>query len=584
MNRPAERDRADAEWPAGDDGRLVAQDGRPGTLEIELKYAVRDAAALDALLGSGRLAGYRVGRPRIASVEDRYIDTEDRALERAGYAARLRRRGDRTTIELKSLRSEDSAIEALHRREELTGPAADDLSPDRWPESPARERLVELAGGSPVAERFRLRQRRAERELSADAGTILLTVDRAEVYAGDRRVGVIGDLELELAKGDESQMESLAAALDASGAVEPEPASKFQRAAGFVEDATAHEAPSEDRADAEGAGGDAAGEAPAPPDRHERLGLSVGKTPGVQATDPLAEAGRKILRFHLARMLAREAGAHAGHDPEDLHAMRVATRRMRAAWRVFGDAYRPRRVRRSVEELRALAAALGRVRDLDVLIDGLERYIAGLPEAEAKSIAPLAEAWRNERAQGRKALIQILESDAYRRFVEDYVEFVRIEGAGVAPVVATDPQRVRDSAGSRIWSAFEHVRAYDGVLRWADIATLHQLRIAGKRLRYTVEFFREPLGPEAPMLIERVTALQDHLGLLHDADVSATLARTFLVERSAHLAPHTVDAVGRYLRSREHDVAQLRRTLTPTWRRVMSLEFRRGLARAISAL
>jgi CHAD domain-containing protein len=143
---------------------------------------------------------------------------------------------------------------------------------------------------------------------------------------------------------------------------------------------------------------------------------------------------------------------------------------------------------------------------------------------------------------------------------------------------------VRDSAGSRIWSAYEHVRAYDGVLRWADLATLHQLRIAGKRLRYTVEFFREPLGPEAPMLIDRVTALQDHLGLLHDADVAATLARTFLVERSAHLAPSTVDAVGRYLRNREQEVIHLRRTMGPVWRRMVSLEFRRGLARAISAL
>jgi CHAD domain-containing protein len=355
--------------------------------------------------------------------------------------------------------------------------------------------------------------------------------------------------------------------------VEPEPASKFARAAGLVEDL---------------ASGDAgvpepAVEAPAPTEPG-RLGLSAGKTPGVQGADPLAEAGRKILRFHLARMLAREAGTRAGKDPEELHAMRVATRRMRAAWRVFGDAYRPRRVRRYVDELRSLAAALGRVRDLDVLIDGLDAYSAHLPPAEAVSIAPLAASWRGERTQARRVLAQIFESDAYRRFTEDYVEFVRTDGAGIARVTATEPQRVRDSAGSRIWSAYEYVRAYDGVLRWADIATIHQLRIAGKRLRYTLEFFREPLGPEASMLIERVTALQDHLGLLHDADVAATLARTFLVERSAHLAPATVDAVGGYLRNRELEVTHLRRTMGPAWRRMVSIEFRRGLSRAISAL
>ena len=70
--------------------------------------------------------------------------------------------------------------------------------------------------------------------------------------------------------------------------------------------------------------------------------LVVGKTPGVTAEDHVAEAGRKVMRFHLARMLAREAGTREGSDPEELHAMRVATRRQRAAWRVFGASFRPR--------------------------------------------------------------------------------------------------------------------------------------------------------------------------------------------------------------------------------------------------
>ena len=75
-----------------------------------------------------------------------------------------------------------------------------------------------------------------------------------------------------------------------------------------------------------------------PPD----IALVVGKTPGVAADDHLAEAGRKVMRFHLARMLAREAGTRDGRDPEELHAMRVATRRQRAAWRVFGASFRDR--------------------------------------------------------------------------------------------------------------------------------------------------------------------------------------------------------------------------------------------------
>ena len=67
--------------------------------------------------------------------------------------------------------------------------------------------------------------------------------------------------------------------------------------------------------------------------------LVVGRTPGVRGDDPWAEAGRKVLRFHLARMFARVPGVIAGEDPEEVHAMRVAARRARAAWRVFGDGF-----------------------------------------------------------------------------------------------------------------------------------------------------------------------------------------------------------------------------------------------------
>ena len=64
--------------------------------------------------------------------------------------------------------------------------------------------------------------------------------------------------------------------------------------------------------------------------------------------------------------------------------MRVATRRMRAAWRVFGDAYRPGRTRRYRRDLRDVAARLGAVRDLDVLIEGLRAYQATVPETVAR--------------------------------------------------------------------------------------------------------------------------------------------------------------------------------------------------------
>jgi CHAD domain-containing protein len=310
----------------------------------------------------------------------------------------------------------------------------------------------------------------------------------------------------------------------------------------------------------------------------------AGKTPGVLADDHLAEAGRKVLRFHLARMLAREAGTREGVDAEELHGMRVATRRQRAAWRVFGDAFRAGRTRTHRKRLREVAARLGAVRDLDVLLEAADAYRSELPRAEQRALEPLLRGWRDHRDDARRLLIRELDSDGYRRWIDDYSEFVRHEGLAVLPVSPTQPHRVRDTANSRILAAYEGVRAYEAVLRWADVETLHELRIAGKWLRYTLEFVREALGPEASLLIARVTALQDHLGLLNDADVTAHMARSFLVENAGELSQLESAAIARYLLSREKEVARLRRTVGVPWRGVAGVSFRRALGRTIAGL
>jgi CHAD domain-containing protein len=283
-------------------------------------------------------------------------------------------------------------------------------------------------------------------------------------------------------------------------------------------------------------------------------------------------------------MLAREAGTRLGKDPEELHAMRVATRRQRAAWRVFGGSFRTARTKKFRKGLRETAARLGAVRDLDVLLEAADHYRADLPVTEQRALEPLLADWRNHREGARVLLARELDSEGYRRWVDDYRDFVRTEGAGVLPVGPVEPHRVRDTAPSAIWTAYEQVRGYEPVLRWADVETLHDLRIAGKWLRYTLEFVKEALGPDSAPLIARVTALQDHLGLMHDADVSASMARAFLVEHAGQLSSLESAAIGRYLVNREREVALLRRTLNTTWRGVDSLAFRRALGRVVAGL
>ena len=584
-------------------------------LEVELKYRLKSVAAGERYLSAHDVAGLRASSPtRTTQLEDRYVDTADGALARAGFAARLRVSPSGTLLSVKSTgrRSGDGGP---HRREELEGPADRTSGPRDWPSSDARSLILELCGDAPLVELVTVRQLRRRRELGNRSTAVELSLDEVDVVARSQVVDRFSELEFELVRGDEDALGAIAQVLDSDPNLEPAPTSKLDVAIAAVKAHVRRHGPLPEITDDEPPDGNVTQERPTPsrgrasainrdaretaiPDRAPSGGrqaadtsvttpgaeIVVGKTPGVTAHDTIADAGRKVLRFHFARMLAREAGTREGSDPEELHSMRVATRRMRAAWRVFGDGFRPRRTRRYRRPLRAIASRLGAVRDLDVLLEAADAYRSQLPTSEQRALDPLLESWRGFRDDARTLLVRELDSDDYRRFVDDFRVFVVTDGSGVRDVTATQPHRIRDTAPSRVWSAYEHIRAYEPVLRWADVETLHDLRIGAKWLRYTMEFVRDPLGPDSGDLITRVVGLQDHLGLLHDADVGASMARNFLVEHAGGLSTVESEAIGRYLVSRERDVARLKRSVGQPWRGVASLSFRRRLGRAVAGL
>ncbi len=535
-------------------------------VEVELKYRVVDLAVAERYLVAEEIGSFSgTAAPRSSQLEDRYVDTADGAMTRAGFAVRLRRSGKGTIVSVKSLARTDGPGGSV-RREELEGPADRTAGPLDWPASDARSLVLELAGDAPLVELVTIRQLRRKRIVRDGDTRVELSLDEVDVVSRSRVVDRFVELEAELVRGAEERLTTLAEVFAADRALAPATGSKFEAAMEAVRTGSrrrrggsATESEADDAEPSENDADDTVPEAEPVSAEYEPISavattsdvvdeaieeatsqdarLVVGRNPGVTADDHVAEAGRKVMRFHLARMLAREAGTREGSDPEDLHAMRVATRRQRAAWRVFGASFRPARTKRYRNGLREIASRLGAVRDLDVLLEAADLYRADLPVSEQRAIEPLLSDWREHRDDARVLLIRELDSDGYRRWVDDYRDFVRTEGAAVVPVLPTQPHRVRDTAGSRIWTAYEQMRGYEPVLRWADVETLHELRIAGKWLRYTLEFVREALGDDAAPLIARVTALQDHLGLMNDADVSASMARTFLVEHAGETCP-----------------------------------------------
>ncbi len=310
--------------------------------------------------------------------------------------------------------------------------------------------------------------------------------------------------------------------------------------------------------------------------------LADGRTPGLRADDPWAEAGRKVLRFHLAKMLARVPGVIAGEDAEEVHAMRVAARRMRAAWRVFGGGFERDARQRYRGELRDIGARLGDVRDLDVLIEILVTYGERRSARQHAGLEPLLAAWRAEREARRVDLVASLGSERFAEFVRDYAAFAETPGLNARVVPRNAPGLVRNRMPATIWGAYQAVWAFDDELGTADLETLHELRIAAKWLRYTLEFVREPLEPEATALIRPVVALQDQLGYQHDQHVASGLARAYLA--SVTLTDAQVRAVTKLVTHLDLGVDRMRRTLGTTWRPIVDPGYRRALGRAIARL
>jgi CHAD domain-containing protein len=146
-----------------------------------------------------------------------------------------------------------------------------------------------------------------------------------------------------------------------------------------------------------------------------------------------------------------------------------------------------------------------------------------------------------------------------------------------------------------IYERLAVVRAYD---EWVTVPNppltqLHALRIACKRLRYTLEFFDEVLGSEAKPVIKTVVTLQDHLGALQDAVVARSILRDFLKwgtwgHEAADTAPpaSSMDAPGleAYLATREAELERLVETFPQAWQQIEGPEFHHMVAEVIADL
>lgn len=622
-------------------------------MEVEAKFRVPDAGLLERLATAPRLMGYDLAPAAARRDVDAFLDTSDRRVLAAGYYLRRRENADGVVVALKQLA--EGGADGVLRREEHELRAAADVPPAEWPSGPLRERVLALVGDAELVPLLRLEQERRTRAVSRDGRPVAeLSLD-AVVVRGAGRARRWHEAELELRGGDEGDLAALSAALRDVWGLTPETRSKFARAlevAGAdgageretgdaaragegVGDAAgdaaseaqvaaakgAAEGPAAGKAAAKGSGAGEAGEvaevaaeeseageaAAEEPQAGEAAGGVAGapwlpgaaearrKRPRVTAGDSMVEAAVAVMRLHYARMLAHEKGTRAGEDPEELHDMRVATRRLRMALRLFDDYLDADALVPVLKGLRRTGRTLGAVRDLDVFRDKTLRYVEALPRARRHELDPLLEAWQVEYEARRAAMVAYLDGRKYVRFVERFgallagpPEALAARGAGRHATVRQVLPALLHRDLADVLAAGSHVQGPS-----ASLARFHELRIAGKALRYTLEFFEAPLGRGARPLIEAMKALQDHLGDLQDAVVSCGIVRDVMTWGSwtppGSGAPRHIDVIvapglARYLVARQEEMQRLVETFPQVWPRVAGEEFGGRLAQLLARL
>jgi adenylate cyclase len=440
--------------------------------EIELKLAL--AEGHQARFLRHPLLKQALGR-HVESLDNIYYDTEDLSLRRRGIALRLRRKG---RLWLQTVKLAGASAAGLSSRPEWEGPYTGHFDFSAIEQPAVREWLQRpklLARIVPICE---TRFRRITWTFAAPPGTVLLTLDRGWIIGNGRREA-ISEVELELAGAPVHAIFAMATQLAQRVILTPSVLSKAER--GY------------------------------------RLHLGTPPTPfkaeavALSAAMPPLEAFRRIALSCLEHLQQNHHGALTSDDPEYIHQMRVATRRLRAALRLFAPVL-PEGLGDSLHQpLAALMTQLGRARDLDVLLTEIANPVLNALPNEPR-LPALASDITNRRYAARAAALVLLAAPDYGRTL-----LAALETLYPVPGVDSAAIPLQSFATGRLRRLRKKLRRLAAAAELEEPASLHALRIGVKRLRYALEFFA-PLAPEGAFAraLQRLAALQDTLGQLND--------------------------------------------------------------------
>jgi len=224
-----------------------------------------------------------------------------------------------------------------------------------------------------------------------------------------------------------------------------------------------------------------------------------------------AEGVSKVLIARMKQIADLVKPALEEDNIEGIHDLRVSIRRLRSALRDFSLLLKKSSTKQVRKDLKKLARLLGSVRDVDVEIEILKKL---KQDADQKEIQKGVEKLIQEKSRFR--------SEAFKSVSGELIDSVENLSLAISELVLAIPKAKISFAELGGLVARKNLSEFlvlsKSLFNPFDVEGLHELRIAGKRLRYSLELF-SPCANALSSFAESLAKMQGFLGDLHDCDV-----------------------------------------------------------------
>jgi CHAD domain-containing protein len=516
---------AKKEEPAPKDGR-----------EVEWQLASTDLGSVRRWLADhGSIDGLVLEPRSTLQIFDTYLDTDDWRIHRAGFALRIRSESGKSEATLKSLHS--ASAEVADRRELSEALENAESESIRQSIGPVGTRVHAVSGAHALLplfevrtsrQRFAIRREDEAQQLGEIAlDETVISRPHGEPQASMQRV------EVEALTEAHEPLESLVKALRSDCALEAASDTKYSHGL-------------------------------------KSVGLAPGPAPefaptAVDSSMAIVDVALANLRRYLSAWHLHEPGARLGDNPEELHDLRIAGRRLDAILRQFRSSL-PASFLRIRPTLKKILRALGDARDLDVALGELETFGRELPESDRESVEPLKQHLVSERVRARARMLSVLDSVSVQENLQKLTALL------AAPSVASQqssPELALNAAPALIRRRYRKVRKGANLLTAdSSMEAYHAVRGLVKKFRYTLEAVAVIYGKPADEMLRTLRRWQEKLGVQQDAAIAIRRLKALASAPPKGIPPETLFLMGRLAEHYASAAVRARKLYTKGYRKV----------------